>query len=63
MPIKQRKVIVVGAGNAALCAAISAAENGAQVPVSILVDSPQTEALHVRSIQLIATRNPTPWIA
>lgn len=31
MPIKQRKVIVVGAGNAALCAAISAAENGAQV--------------------------------
>ena len=28
-----RKVLVVGAGNAALCAAIAAAENGAQVTV------------------------------
>jgi sulfur-oxidizing protein SoxY len=39
------------------------AENGAQVPLAVAVDSPQTEALHVRSIHLIATRNPTPGIA
>ena len=33
MPAEQRNVIVVGAGNAALCAAIAAAESGASVTV------------------------------
>ena len=39
------------------------AENGAQVPVTVLVDSPQTAELHVQAITLIATRNPTPGVA
>lgn len=39
------------------------AENGAQVPVTITVDSPQTDASHVRAIHLVATKNPTPGIA
>jgi sulfur-oxidizing protein SoxY len=39
------------------------AENGAQVPVTVAVDSPQSASLHVQSIHLIATRNPTPGIA
>jgi sulfur-oxidizing protein SoxY len=39
------------------------AENGGQVPVSILVDSPQTPGEHVAAIHLFATRNPTPGIA
>lgn len=38
------------------------AENGAQVPLSVLVDSPQTTAEHVSSIHIIATRNPTPGV-
>jgi sulfur-oxidizing protein SoxY len=39
------------------------AENGGQVPVAILVDSPQTAAEHVTAIHVFATRNPTPGIA
>lgn len=39
------------------------AENGGQVPVTVRVDSPQTEAEHVTAIHLFATRNPTPGIA
>ena len=38
------------------------AENGGQVPVSVIVPSPQTEAEHVTAIHLFATRNPTPGI-
>jgi sulfur-oxidizing protein SoxY len=39
------------------------AENGAQVPVSVLVDTPQTASDHAVAIHLFATRNPTPGIA
>jgi sulfur-oxidizing protein SoxY len=39
------------------------AENGGQVPVTVLVDSAMTAADHVTAIHLIATRNPTPGIA
>ena len=39
------------------------AENGGQVPVTILVDSPQTSAEHVTAIHIFATRNPTPGVA
>lgn len=39
------------------------AENGGQVPVTVLVDSPQTAESHVTAIHLFATRNPTPGIA
>lgn len=39
------------------------AENGGQVPVTVLVDSPQTAAWHVTAIHLFATRNPTPGVA
>jgi sulfur-oxidizing protein SoxY len=39
------------------------AENGAQVPVTVLVDTPQTPGHHARAIHLFATRNPTPGIA
>jgi sulfur-oxidizing protein SoxY len=39
------------------------AENGGQVPVTVLVESPQTTAEHVTAIHLFATRNPTPGIA
>ena len=39
------------------------AENGGQVPITILVDSPQTEAAHVTAIHIFATRNPTPDVA
>lgn len=39
------------------------AENGAVVPVTVLVDSPMTAERHVRAIHLIATKNPTPGIA
>lgn len=37
-------------------------ENGAQVPFAVRVDNPMTAADHVRSIHLIATRNPAPDI-
>jgi sulfur-oxidizing protein SoxY len=39
------------------------AENGGQVPVTMLVDSPQTAAEHVSAIHIFATRNPTPGVA
>jgi sulfur-oxidizing protein SoxY len=39
------------------------AENGAQVPLTVTVDSPMTAAEHVVAIHLLATRNPTPGIA
>lgn len=37
-------------------------ENGGQVPVTVRIDSPMTEADHVTAIHLIASRNPTPGI-
>jgi sulfur-oxidizing protein SoxY len=46
-----------------MLAAPALAENGGQVPVTVTVESPQTEALHVEAIHLFATRNPTPGIA
>lgn len=39
------------------------AENGAQVPLTVLVDSPLTEADHVTAIHVFAPRNPTPAVA
>jgi sulfur-oxidizing protein SoxY len=39
------------------------AENGGQVPITILVDSPMTAADHVTAIHVLATRNPTPGVA
>lgn len=39
------------------------AENGGQVPITILVDAPQTAARHVTAIHVFATRNPTPGVA
>ncbi len=39
------------------------AENGGQVPITVIVDSPQTAALHVAAIHVFATRNPTPGVA
>ena len=39
------------------------AENGGQVPVTVLVDSPQTAESHVTAIHVFATRNPTPGVA
>jgi len=39
------------------------ADNGGQVPIAVLVDSPQTAALHVAAIHVFATRNPTPGVA
>jgi sulfur-oxidizing protein SoxY len=39
------------------------AENGAQVPLAVVVDSPMTPESHVVSIHLFATRNPTPSVA
>ncbi len=40
----------------------SLAENGAQVPVTLRVDSPMTAADHVIAIHILATRNPAPGI-
>lgn len=39
------------------------AENGAQVPVTITVDSPMTADDHVTAIHIVATANPSPGIA
>jgi len=39
------------------------AENGAQVPVTIFVESPMSASDHVTALHLFATRNPTPGIA
>jgi sulfur-oxidizing protein SoxY len=38
------------------------AENGAQVPLTLRVDSPMTPEDHVTAIHLIATANPTPGL-
>jgi sulfur-oxidizing protein SoxY len=38
------------------------AENGAQVPLTIRVDSPMSEDDHVTAIHIIATANPAPGI-
>lgn len=40
----------------------SVAENGAQVPVTITVDSPMTEDEHVTALHILATANPAPGI-
>ena len=39
------------------------AENGNSVPMELTVDSPMTEAEHVRSLHVFAERNPRPLIA
>jgi sulfur-oxidizing protein SoxY len=39
------------------------AENGAQVPLTVLVDSAMTAEDHVTAIHVFATRNPTPGVA
>ncbi len=39
------------------------AENGAQVPLAIVADSPMTEADHVTAIHVFAPGNPTPGVA
>lgn len=39
------------------------AENGAVVPVTVVVDSPMTAERYVRAIHLVATKNPTPGLA
>ncbi|MCX7933151.1 MAG: thiosulfate oxidation carrier protein SoxY [Rhodovarius sp.] len=38
------------------------AEHGGQVPITIQIDSPQTPALYVQSVHVLATRNPTPGV-
>lgn len=40
----------------------SVADNGAQVPLTITVDSPMTDDDHVTAIHIIATDNPVPEI-
>jgi sulfur-oxidizing protein SoxY len=39
------------------------AENGNSVPLEIRIDSPMTEADHVRSLHVFAERNPRPLVA
>ena len=39
------------------------AENGNSVPLNIRVDSPMTEADHVKTIHIFAERNPRPLVA
>jgi sulfur-oxidizing protein SoxY len=46
-----------------LLRAPSVAENGGQVPLGILVESPMTAEDHVTAIHVFATRNPTPGVA
>lgn len=41
----------------------AAAENGGQVPVTILAESPMTATEHVTAIHVFATANPTPGVA
>lgn len=38
------------------------AENGAQVPLTIRLESPMTDEDHVTAIHILATRNPAPGI-
>lgn len=46
-----------------LLRAPAVAENGGQVPVTVLVESPMTASDHVTAIHILATRNPTPGVA
>jgi sulfur-oxidizing protein SoxY len=39
------------------------AENGGQVPIAILAESPMTASDHITAIHVFATANPTPGIA
>lgn len=39
------------------------AENGAQVPMTVIVDNPMSASAHVTAIHVFATRNPTPHVA
>jgi len=39
------------------------AENGNTVPMTILVDSPMTDADHIKAIHVFADKNPTPEVA
>lgn len=39
------------------------AENGGQVPITVVAESPMTAADHVAAIHVFATRNPTPGVA
>ena len=39
------------------------AENGGQVPLGIVVDSPMTAQDHITAIHVFASRNPTPGVA
>ena len=39
------------------------AENGAQVPLAIVVESPMTAQDHITAIHVFASRNPTPGVA
>jgi sulfur-oxidizing protein SoxY len=39
------------------------AENGNSVPMTVIVDSPMTEADHIKAIHVLADRNPTPEVA
>jgi sulfur-oxidizing protein SoxY len=41
----------------------SIAENGGQVPITILAESPMTAADHITAIHVFATANPTPGVA
>ena len=41
----------------------SAAENGHSVPMTVSVDSPMSEADHVRRIDLVSQKNPVPLMA
>jgi sulfur-oxidizing protein SoxY len=41
----------------------SLAENGGQVPLGIVVESPMTPQDHVTAIHVFASRNPTPGVA
>lgn len=39
------------------------AENGNTVPLTVSVDSPMTEADHVKSVSIVSTGNPQPLVA
>lgn len=39
------------------------ADSGNHVPLNLRVDSPMTPADHVRTIHVVAERNPRPWVA
>jgi sulfur-oxidizing protein SoxY len=41
----------------------SIAENGGQVPITILAESPMTAADHITAMHVFATANPTPGVA